>query len=566
MADALEVGHRVEHASNRGTVRFVGPLPGRGECTVWVGVDWDDAARGKHDGSVDGVRRFQAAHPTSGSFLKASKLTGGGRRSLLDAIALRHGAARDTADLPATIGGVGGRTTLVGADAAVDRQTRVRDATRLTVRGMGVCCVGDTSALATMLVNLRHLDVAENLISNAQDILIVLRALPALHTFDLSGNVFTSENGLCDAEAGIEGLQDTAAHVMRVLVLNRCNLSWESILAVCRACSRLEELRLHRSNLSALRCSERFAPHLVLENLRILDLDGNCLSWSDIVPTFGLLPELEVLFVGNNSIDRIRFPNKEENQLPALFPKLATLSLSCNAIGDWRSISELWVLPSLRALRVIDVPLLEDEAVVSDIGAVDANGRGTATSATRDGVIARLGSLRVLDGSTIHPDERLYAEKRYLNGVLGQVPGSTIPEGVAQEHPRILELCKEYDVVLGENASNAGTVAMGERQKLLRTDLIYCSFINCGGLADDARDSMKLQLPVSMTVGKIYGLGARLFGRYSADDLRCVQLVDNAGAADERVVDLDDETRDLRHYGLEGGQAVCFNVRGRFRA
>lgn len=95
----LRPGQRVELGGARGTVRFVGELPGRG-AAAWVGVDWDDAARGRHDGTVDGVRRFVAAAPTSGSFVRAARLGAAGRRPLLAAVALRHDDDGSGAGLP----------------------------------------------------------------------------------------------------------------------------------------------------------------------------------------------------------------------------------------------------------------------------------------------------------------------------------------------------------------------------------------------------------------------------------------------------------------------------------
>lgn len=54
---AVKVGDRVEVGGHRGTVKYIGDVAGtKGE---WLGVDWDDSARGKHDGSHDGSFYFQ---------------------------------------------------------------------------------------------------------------------------------------------------------------------------------------------------------------------------------------------------------------------------------------------------------------------------------------------------------------------------------------------------------------------------------------------------------------------------------------------------------------------------
>lgn len=65
----LIVGDRVEVGGNRGTISYIGAIEGYdGE---WVGIDWDNPERGKHDGSVKGKRYFQAKFVVSNlKFLK----------------------------------------------------------------------------------------------------------------------------------------------------------------------------------------------------------------------------------------------------------------------------------------------------------------------------------------------------------------------------------------------------------------------------------------------------------------------------------------------------------------
>ncbi len=51
-----DVGTRLIHSGHIGTVRFVGPVDGTQGS--WIGVEWDDPQRGKHDGVKDGKRYF----------------------------------------------------------------------------------------------------------------------------------------------------------------------------------------------------------------------------------------------------------------------------------------------------------------------------------------------------------------------------------------------------------------------------------------------------------------------------------------------------------------------------
>nr|CAH8831114.1 unnamed protein product [Trichobilharzia regenti] len=88
ITDANEslIGRRVVHEEYFGTICYVGQLPNSKD--IWLGIDWDDSSRGRHDGSYNGIRYFQSKSPTSGSFVKPSKLSLG--TSLEEALVYRY--------------------------------------------------------------------------------------------------------------------------------------------------------------------------------------------------------------------------------------------------------------------------------------------------------------------------------------------------------------------------------------------------------------------------------------------------------------------------------------------
>jgi tubulin-specific chaperone E len=553
MADiTITKGCRVELSGSRGFVRFLGKLPNRGE-TKWIGVEWDDPARGKHDGTIDAVRHFVSAHPTGGSFVKASKLGTGRRRSLLSAVVARHAAdAEDAVALPDTIGGIGGRTHLVGSDVATQRQARVSDATSITLRRMGICDIargGDDSArLAALLTNVATVNLGENLLTDPSDILFLVSMLTNLLSLDMSQNMFVCDN---ETSSRLRALTISDSAKLTTLVLNQCRLPWTIVVTLCSFLPTLEQLRLHSTSLTSL----NVAPSIC--NLRLVDLYGNSLSWADLVSAFGQLTMLECLFAGCNSVQQVRVPK-------GAFPALTTLSLGNNPLGEWRSVSELWQLPNLLSLRLADTPLMGGGALAEGLGGIEAAVSHGEIS-PRDAVIARLGRLAILDGSTIYADERMYAEKRYLQYCVRLVKSLGLAEVSAEiidEHPRIHELCVEYDTIISgpmttEN-NDSGSVS---NPPTLRADLVYCSLINRGGFGKSAGECAIVRLPAGTSVGRVHGVAARRFGASSAADIAWMRLVVDGGVKDE-VINMPDETLDLRHYGIDGGQAVCLHVYG----
>lgn len=69
----LQVGSRLQVDKHSATVRYIGEVAGRDG--IWVGLDWDDASRGKHDGSYNGRSYFACTSGrNSGSFVRQNKL------------------------------------------------------------------------------------------------------------------------------------------------------------------------------------------------------------------------------------------------------------------------------------------------------------------------------------------------------------------------------------------------------------------------------------------------------------------------------------------------------------
>uniref|UniRef100_A0A8D0MXA7 Tubulin-specific chaperone E n=1 Tax=Sus scrofa TaxID=9823 RepID=A0A8D0MXA7_PIG len=68
-------GRRVEVNGEHATVRFSGIVPP--VAGLWLGVEWDNPERGKHDGSHEGTVYFKCRHPTGGSFIRPNKVNFG---------------------------------------------------------------------------------------------------------------------------------------------------------------------------------------------------------------------------------------------------------------------------------------------------------------------------------------------------------------------------------------------------------------------------------------------------------------------------------------------------------
>lgn len=50
------VGGRISYFGHLGTVKFIGEV--ENTTGIWLGIEWDNPDRGKHDGVKDGKRYF----------------------------------------------------------------------------------------------------------------------------------------------------------------------------------------------------------------------------------------------------------------------------------------------------------------------------------------------------------------------------------------------------------------------------------------------------------------------------------------------------------------------------
>lgn len=560
----VSVGHRVRFHASIGTVKYIGPVQGRGE-TVWVGIEWDNPSRGKHDGFLEGVRYFSCVHPTGASFVKSASLGHAGRQSLLEAIRLRFGCDGASVNVcPSSDGTASGHTTATDADSSREEsETTLSNTTSVSVSGMGVCSVNNSDNLAQFVPNLRVLDLRDSLLSQPLDILRLLEGLPQLHTLDLTANRFA-----WDSECISTILQRTRIRCsenpfpLRVAVFNKCKLSWDIIVAICSACSNLEELRLHSSNLGNML---RECPHLkdscnisLPASIRLLDLNGNSLSWECIVCTFGHLPSLCALYAGDNCISSVELNSSALEKLSVassiqIFQGLSLLSLSFNPIADWRSINELASLTNLRELRISGIPLFdtapgseyEDENIMKFRGAI----------------IARLQSLHVLDGTIISKDERTYAEKKYVQEILDRAQGSHIRAQLLEEHPRLPELCSRYDICMRTFGLNpSGRPKDCAKPHSIRNGFAHFDFVLRDEFRDFSQRTVAVDLPVTILASKLYGFVGRIFNIRPSSEILRLDLAAAGAELPQIRRNLFDDSRDMKYYGFQPGSYILVEV------
>lgn len=473
----LTVGARVQYESSIGTVRYVGPLRGRDTSLVWVGVEWDDARRGKHSGMHDGHHYFTTTVPNAGSFVKLSKLSP--RRSLVDAARLRHADALDVSHRTMPQYVRGGRLFEIAEEG--QRVDTLAEVTHLDLSLMGVCSVAgvvnqqqaqhalNATVITDTLANVRELTLISSLFTRVSDVLDVLHALPLLTMLDVSKNVFRFDGDGDDVVHGSEtnagggketivkntehgeGQEKSKKHQhLTQLILNHCAVSWQSVRKMCSHVQALEELRLHNCNLASFclinkdESNNNVSCNDITEHwqaLRILDLDENRITWTD-VSRLAPLPHLRHLYISSNELPNCSDPattlgSPANDSVPPTvtstpFPSLHTLSVERNALSDWQLITWLHNLETLRHLRAGGNKALQKQ-------------QGNYRLRT----IARVGHVVCVDGTNVSVDERLQAERRYVRDEIGPAVRTLGMSAAEKTHVRARELFDMYADTVG---------------------------------------------------------------------------------------------------------------------
>ncbi|GAC96860.1 hypothetical protein PHSY_004444 [Pseudozyma hubeiensis SY62] len=531
----LDVGRRISLGPHKGTIRYRGPVPpSAGE---WLGVEWDDPTRGKHDGtSADGTRYFHVRIPGSGSFIRptSSKLSSGcsflsalrnkycpptelsaaAQRSVgreqqysrkniadieietpnLDRIAIKSARLDRLKEV-----GLGGwnYSSLSDADTEAGQDARF-DVARAYEEGEGER--GGSGSISATCPNIRWLDLSRSLLPDWEEVSLIAGELRQLKTLLLHFNRLQSPPEEIPPSWG-----ERLGHIQD-LRLDGTLMQWSEVVRLAPAFRGLRSLHIGSNEIVTLAGSSVAAGNQggaeIFPSLTSLSLEDNGLeSWPDIVAALSALPSLETLNLDRNRITHIP-PATATSATPRL-SRLKELHLRGNGIDAWSSLENLahWLGPStsLEALHISDVPLEEDATPSHPIESDNDLLSQYEYRDFRALAIARLPTLKTLDKTEITPKERrdaeLFVYTRFRESDAYIIQGGVSRQGThdrldlsnqekAERFPRFIELAKVFD---GEEAfSIPSDGAQGEggksdrkkntlRSKMLRISVVVCA-------------------------------------------------------------------------------------------
>ncbi|XP_044270967.1 tubulin-specific chaperone E [Tribolium madens] len=506
-----QIGDRVESGGFIGTVKYVGPIEGK--SSIWLGIDWDNPERGKHDGSVNGVQYFTTRHPTSGSFIRPEKVNYG--KSALASIESRYGHIED--EFTAKINKQkqlllqqnmnAPFLEMVGFDKVFNKQSDFTALRIVTLRGQGIKYVG--RGLGDTCPNIEELDISKNLLRSWGDVLELCGQLPRLQWLNVSENLLELPETL------IGGFPN-----VKTLICGCMELTWGHICRLGRVFPSLEEFRAPNNQIC-----EVGSPEGVFTQLKLLDLEGNKIEFWTEICKLGGLPHLEQLILEDIGLRSIEFEG--DSPKVAVFSTLKKLCVVKNLINEWGSVAELNRLVSLENLRFSKNPITESEE----------------PDTAHQIIIAKIANLKILNGVEIETGERRGAEYDYIKkyGLEWlQVKETDKEADFLKSHNRYLELIQKY----GELEESE----LVSKPKIIKNTLVQLSLI-----FEDVTIDKKV--PLTITVQKLIVLTQKLFSLSGRPHLVY------ASRSDPQIeITLEDEMKEIGVYSIQNGDKIIVKV------
>lgn len=448
------------------TVRYKGPL--EGTSGEWLGVEWDDPLRGKHNGTHKGrpIFRCLSTSNTAASFLRPSRKSDR-TKGVLSAIKHKYEQA------PESNGSLQGP----GYEIIEISKKKVEEVGFEKIKQQMSHLENLKIALVDQLnvAGLTSPDDKSN-VSSAQAELA--GTCPSILELDLSWNPIEEWNDILDTCTPLKKLRILKANGLRLrsmeahqqveqvseLHMTDCLLKPPDILDLLSVNDKpvfpnLKTLWLSQNELHSF---ETAAAPQTFPSVSTIVLENNHFSGlGPLADLFRHFPNVTTLSMQGNRISGTGLPESAQ----ALSTTLASLNLASNAIETFQLIDSLPTLfPALTSLRISKNPLYDSLAAQAD--ATSSSGRPSDSPFYL--TLARLPTLTTLNYTTISPRDReegeiyyLFVVEKEIRSKLAATPNPEDPQflpSLQPQYPLYMRLCAKYDRPNILHAASPGAV------------------------------------------------------------------------------------------------------------
>ncbi|CDO73583.1 hypothetical protein BN946_scf185014.g53 [Trametes cinnabarina] len=543
------IGTRIYHGGHLGTIKYVGPV--EGTAGVWLGVEWDDPTRGKHDGVKDGKRYFTCL----GSFIRPSPTILYGV-SFLTALTAKY-IDVPRGDIPSekiVLGSSGGAIEVeaVGLNKIRSKLARLERLREVSLDNERVAKADPPGEIGRTCPGIRGLDLSKNLIATWDVIAAVAVELPELRSLSLNHNRLRPPQLLSPDTPAFRRLEE--------LQLNSTLTTWEEFITVLNFMPSLKAVELGYNRLCTLtkgQGTRRDALGAVHNaTLQSVNFDGNSLDdFAGACAEMRSLSAIQRLVLTSNRIGVISPPSgqpTDDSHGASPVRAVKHLALAFNRITSWHDVDALplWC-PELESLTLTGNPLFEDPVH-------EPHARSFA--------IAKIPSLKILDGATVSPKERTDSELLYLSHISKQ--GLSDDEKRAQ-HPQWEALCAKHGAPDAQTSSASHETQDTLSNRLISVRILRAtSFPPQNAAPEEAQEYLQrcgdpnsLRVLSTMTI-RAFRLKVLKTGKIPKAQQNAMRLW--MVLPDGHFAELDEEYagRDLSWWGVEDGTTFILTDNG----
>ncbi|XP_033115860.1 tubulin-specific chaperone E-like isoform X2 [Anneissia japonica] len=497
-----------------------------GPSSTWLGVDWDNKERGKHDGTHNGKQYFETSSLSSGSFVRPKKAVSG--ISFIMALQERYipedAVTGGIEESEMFVVGDGQQTAveMVGAKSIVQRQSNFGNLKNAALRDMKVNRGDEGATISKCVPNLKELDLSKNLVNSLDEVARIAAQLQNLHVLKISENRFSLPTNPTSLMSSFLNLQE--------LFLNYVTFTWKEVEFCAPMWPNVRKLHICFNNITTV---NEFDVTL-FQHVDLLNLEGNKISdWNDVLH-FGHLPRLEALILNKNALTNVKFDDVDYKGKTSYFPLLKSISLNANSLSSWQSVNELEKLKSLEETRTQRNPFCEQEKMFD----------------TRQIIIAKIGNLKRCNNAVASVNERRGAELDYIK-TFGkdwrasgghQDPEKNKPSVEFEtNHPRYRQLTELYGVPEDYELTTKSTT--------LKSSLIQ---VNITCQQGNTTKTIQKKLPGTMNIQKLKSLIHKLM----KVDIASQVLTYTSTKLKDQEFELNNDMRPLSFFGIENGDTI----------
>ena len=319
------LGKRVELNEKTAKIKYVGPLKHKKDCNekeIWLGLEWEDKTRGKHNGTVEGFEYFKTTNgDNSGSLIKMTKVNVG--QTFKGALGYKYNFYEEEGndyhkDIDKALEKDNFIVTdkkiinieLVGKEKAAKKFSEFEYMPCIDLNYSYINSLG--TDLSNILPRLKELSLSRTLLTKWSEMLDILVQFKNLNLLNFSENILIFDDEFDSLIKKFE--EGEIKQHLNTLVLNKCDLDTYHLIKLSPIFTCLDYLYLKDNRINPESCEKSEHKKYIEEN--ISNIEKNT-------------PNLKYLSLEHNKINEFFFGYKIFKS-----PKLKYINLNQNIISD----------------------------------------------------------------------------------------------------------------------------------------------------------------------------------------------------------------------------------------